>query len=361
MSSQRFTLVLALLWASSALAQSEGHLEAKEADPTQATTLDIQKQGEAAKQGLGVTAHGVAYLSYVAPFDKMGGPNLLLLQGELRYDAETWGMYFTPRLKMNNPGEQTADSYIFFQQAYAFAHIPWGEVKLGKVYGRFGRFWDYGFYGPLLANDDLKLAPDLGVSMEGSPSIAQDWTLEYAVQYFAIDGRSWALGNASPVSLNRVRRTNIVTLRAAPTYHLTELMYGSVGLSAGRFNAYYSDNHQVLRGAVDLDVNVGPVSAFLELGRQDGVDIVTLGNLQVPSFDYVWTGIQVRYERVNARYHYNAIRYDNGDTESLHQPGVEVKITDNFSLMGEVAVWVTNNPTLGRGEKSFYLIAMGCI
>lgn len=342
-------------------AASEGHVDAKPVDPTQATTLEAQEAKEEAKEGKGLSLKGVGYLSYVAPFDAMGGFNLLLLQAELRYDWARWGLYATPRIKINDPGQEDADSYIYVQQAFAFWRHNYGEIKLGKVYARFGRFWDYGFYGPLVANNDLKLTPDMGISAEGAPELAKDWFFEYALQYYAFDGHAWSLANASPFSFNRVRRTNIVVARVAPAWHISPLWRIALGASGGRFDAAFSDNHQVIRGAFDADVQVGPVAAFVEVGKQNGTDVVLVSNLEVPGFSYVWTGIQVELDRVSVRYHYNGIRYIDDTVEALHQPGIQVKIADFFTLMGEFALWNTSQPISGRGEKSFYLIAMGSI
>lgn len=332
----------------------------EQADPTQGATLDIQQDRERS-QGSGLTLHGVGYLSYFAPFGEANSVNLVMGQLETQWTNGTFGVYNTLRARVTDIQDPIRYGYISFQQAYGFWRHAFGDVKVGKVYSRFGRTWDYGFYGPLVANNDMKLQPNLGISAEGAPSITSALDLEYALQYFAVDGKTFALNNRQPFSLDGMRRRNLVVARVAPTYHMGHDSWLGVGVSGERFDSMRTDGHQVVRGAVDVDAAYGPLLAFVEVGRQGAADVVASKNERVLAHDYVWTGAELKMDGVNVRYHFNALRYDDGarSVEYLHQPGIEVAVNEHMALMGELVLWTSPNSTKPEREKSFYLVVTG--
>ncbi|HET6344773.1 MAG TPA: hypothetical protein VFH51_07560, partial [Myxococcota bacterium] len=132
-------------------------------------------------------------------------------------------------------------------------------------------------------------------------------------------------------------------------------------VSAQRYDSSATDKHPVGRGAVDLNGQYGPVSAFVEVGRQRGGDRVAAHDLVIASHTYLWTGAELRLGAVSIRYHFNTIQYDDtaSTREHLHQPGIEVAVNDNMGVMGEMVLWTTNNAATGRGEQAFYVIANG--
>lgn len=336
----------------------------EQVDPTQEATIEIEQTKER-EEGTGLSVHGVGYLQYFAPFTEPSSVNLFLGQLETQWTNGLLGFYSTFRAKIGDLGKPVDKGYLYFQQAYGFLRHDYGDIKVGKIYSKFGRLWDYGFYGPLVANNDLKLQPDIGISFEGAPPLAGPVDLEYAMQYFPVDGRSFSVNNRQVFSGDNVRRRNLVVMRAAPTLHFSADTSAAVGVSGERYESMKTDGHQVLRGAIDVNVNIGPVTAFVETGRQDGADIVVAKNKRVGSHDYVWTGVQLKLDPVDIRYHFNAVRYQNAarTVEYLHQPGIEVAVTENLSMMGEMVMW-TSASSASPGpradvEKSFYLIAAG--
>jgi hypothetical protein len=351
-----FGLVVAVSPAAQAQVEAD-----REIDPTQQATIELQQREDRQEAGEGFTLHGATYLQYNAPLYDMGGFDLSLTQLEVKYDGGSWGLYSTPRLKITNFAHVVDKGYLYFQQIYATVRHDLGEIKVGKVYGRFGRFWDYGFYGPLMANNDLKLTPDFGVSAEGAPNISGPLDLEYALQYFLMDGRAVSVNNASLFSFASARRRNVLTARAAPVWRFNSQTWTSIGVSAQRYDSSATDNHSVGRGAVDLNGQYGPASAFVEVGRQRGGDRVAGRNLLIASHTYLWTGAELRLGAVSMRYHFNTIQYDDKATtlERLHQPGIEVAVNDNMGVMGEMVLWTTTNAATGRGEQAFYVIANG--
>ena len=334
-----------------------------EADPSVAPSVEVEQEldAEAARAGdEGFSVHGLSYLIFAVPVDgNKPGLNLFLAQGELRFSNGILGAYATPRLRVAPTGDaQNVQTYLLLQQAYGFVKHDYGEVKVGKVYQHFGRLWDYGVYGPLLANDDLKLQPDLGLSAEGAPEVLPQLNLEYAAQYFPVDGRSFSLRNDRMFSGANVRRRNIVVLRMAPTYHFNDRASLAVGTSGSSFGTVY-DKHGVLRGAVDAELSYGPFNAFAEVGRQTAGDVAS-GNGTVGAHTYVWAGAGYKNSWVHLRYHHNVVFYDQGVADVLYQPGAEFLITENWGAMVEAAFWnstAQGSATPHKGEKTVYLIA----
>jgi hypothetical protein len=78
-------------------------------------------------------------------------------------------------------------SNLWFQELYASVQpqADW-QVKLGKVYRRFGLFWDDSFFGNVHYYDGHKLNPDYGASLEGKRALpgAGRLSLSYTAQYF---------------------------------------------------------------------------------------------------------------------------------------------------------------------------------
>lgn len=330
------------------------------ADPTQEATLELQQHKER-EEGTGASVHGVGYLQYFMPYGEANSVNLFLGILETQWTNGTFGVYSAARVKVTDAGRPDSKGYLFFQQAYGFWRHDFGDIKVGKVYSRFGRLWDYGFYGPLQAVNDLKLQPELGISAEGLATLAGPVDIEYAAQYFAADGKTFALANDDFFSAKGMRRRNLVVGRVAPIYRFDSQTSVGFGLSGQRFESVHTDGHQVLRGAVDVDAKYGPFGAFAEAGRQAGGDRVTSQNKLIASHNYVWTGASIKLLPATLRYHFNATHYEDGarTVEYLHQPGLEMALNDYATLMAEAALWTSSDPTKGTREKSLYLIAAG--
>jgi hypothetical protein len=335
-------------------------------DPA-ALSVELEQQAEAAAdQGLDV--HGFGVLSLRGGDASMdSGINVLLAQLELRYAALNWGLYAVPRLRVIGLASGHDQGAAFMQQIYAYVRHPWGDLKVGKVYRRFGRLWDYGMYGPLAAQHDITMQPDYGIAAEGAPELDDHWALDYAAQYFAVDGRSLSLQHRPYLSGGSIRRRHIVVGHLAPNYSWSSTAHGAVGLSGESFEVHAdADWQRVSRLALDVDGSMGPLSGFFELGQQWGTDrLADFSDAPSPGNLFAWSGVHYARPSFNLRYNLGVMRFWEPPyaVEILHQPGVEWLAHPNLSVVFEAAVFTTSDFSVGTldgyRERSAYLVAMG--
>jgi hypothetical protein len=333
-------------------------------DPT-AMSLGAERTQQS-ESPAGLTLHGSGFLSFrTGAADMETGINLVLTQLEVRYVQGPFGLYATPRVKIQPVGTAHDRGDVFFQQAYGYYRHPYGDIKLGKIHQRFGRLWDFGTYGPLLAAYDVTLQPDLGLAFEGAPPLAEHWNLDYSAQFFPVDGRSAAVRNSRFFAAQNIRRKNIVVAHVAPNYRFDTQATASAGLSGSTFEVQGAQPTRVTRAALDVDYIYGPINAFFEVGHQQGTDLVLPTHDLNPSNTFVWTGVQYAQPRFNLRYHFSLTHFAApvGRTEVLHQPGAEYVVNPNLSMIVEGAIWTTSDFSdvnrAGYKERSVYLVANG--
>ena len=294
------------------------------------------------------------------------GINLILAQVELRYHGAHLGLYAMPRLKIAPVGTREDRGDLFLQQAYAAYLHPWGQLKVGKVAVVFGRNWDYGIYGPLVANYGIKTQSDLGISFEGSLRLGGLIFLNYAVQYFAADGHSLApLQNADVPSTRNVRRYNAISGSVGPQYADDHGKRVGLHLSAQTHQLNIDIGPRVTRLALHVDYARGPLVAFVEVGGQHGTDVVIETDTHLPANTFAWAGIKYTLGPVDVRYHVNVLRFDSspGGQEILHQPGVGMEVAEHLAVAVEGVVWTANNQATKQSdrykERSLYVVANG--
>lgn len=349
--------VVAILWSAPAQAEKSGRQRAQMAlKAKQATDATGQAEYPAHKTAVA----GSAILQFKQTFESRGSFETLMFQMEVEHQTRQWGFLAVPRLRFADFQHLIGGSTLWLHQGYAFYAHPWAQVKLGKVLSIFGRVWDYGFYGPLLANNDVKLAPDIGLTIEGSQQLQHHVELYYGGQYSPIDGRALAIGHGQPLRLN-TRREHIAALRVAPSYKPHRDVVLSFGVSGQRFVAVQLDRQQVLRAEADIDVHWRNLSGFVELGLQHGEDKVVSQNVLITSNSYVWTGLEYAIGPASLRYHFNAIGYNDAQqtSEYLHQPGLALAAGPHCTFVAELALWHTSRVIPGRGEHTLYLFAGG--
>ncbi len=102
---------------------------------------------------------------YYLPLEGDAKHDLSLYFASLVFDAkyEPFGLHVEPRFR-DTKLRPYYGSNVWVQEAYGYVKSDPVTVKVGKVYTRFGKFWDNSFYGNLPYFDGLKLSPDLGVS-----------------------------------------------------------------------------------------------------------------------------------------------------------------------------------------------------
>ncbi len=368
-------------------APSPAHSEAKstppistQVDTTAPMTLQDEKSQETVEQMLGTHVGVMGILSSNLNFEGGHSIDMLLVQGELHWTDPRWRFIAHPRIKVRPVGTVNGKSSVFFQEVFAsFREGDLAELKVGKIYEQFGRAWDYGVYGPLVGNTDLKLRPDIGFSLEGAPAIQRNLSVAYALQYFVVDGQAvsirpgWSLDTSA-------RHKHIVVGRVAPTLQLDELGTIAVGVSGKRHTSYGEDSagHQVLTAAGDINYSRGPLDTFFEVGYQHGSSaaLASLSNNysdndSIDPYTYLWAGAAYDIASFNVRFNLSASFYRDapGSVEMLYQPGIGYRIGDNREL--EIALegvfWSSSNPLAraeiapGWIERAVYLVAVGHI
>ena len=283
------------------------------------------------------------------------GVSLLLVQGNASGSVGDWSAHSSVRLMADSFGSSWGGAKLLFQELYgSWRRGDWGEVKLGKVYQIFGREWDYGFSGPLVSNNDLKLRPDLGVSVAGTPSLSKRVDLKYAAQYFLADGQSY--GSLTGDSWGKdVRHFHTLVVNIAPGMDFGNGVEGRLGLSAKRGYSKLTEKQEGTEGlvhtlALDIDARFRDLGAFIEVGRQfeDSTNLTDAGvnfDTQVvnPAFTYVWAAAKYSYGPAKVRLSYNDTFYADAHREIQVTPGVSYQFNKNLELLAEFNLWLTNN------------------
>jgi hypothetical protein len=293
-----------------------------------------------------VTVSGGAYLWHYEPLlpDAKNNTELYAAWIDLDTSIGDFGFHFEPRFR-DSKLRPYYNSNFWVQEVYASWKSPAGVLKVGKLYSRFGRFWDASFYGNLSYFDGIKLDPDVGVSFEGTQPIATGLDLEYAAQYFIVDGlTNGSLQDRDTVSVPGGRQRNGAVARVATVYKPVDPWAVTAGLSGQRFEADFdaAKNDDVMRVGAELDVALGPASVYGEYIHQKGFSVA---NYPAPAMasednDYWQVGAQGHWRWLAARYNLSAVTYnDVSVTEVLHQPGVTVTVNEKLSLLTEYIFW----------------------
>src|SRR5262245_22983361 len=139
-----------------------------------------------------IDLHGGAWLFWYQPFNVPGEkPFLRMHLAHLNFDGSIgdFGLFFNANVRDTRMRE-FYEGPAWIEEGYFYYKNPFVIVKLGKVYSRFGLFWENSFYGNVHFYDGLKLDPNYGVSLEGSVGAEKGFRLGYYGQYFITDGRT---------------------------------------------------------------------------------------------------------------------------------------------------------------------------
>jgi hypothetical protein len=321
--------------------KEEAHVDAPEERPAPETppkpSLDL---------------HGAALLWYYQPFLE-GADNhfdIFFAQVTTDWHMGDFGLFVNPRFR-NTRFRSFFDSNIWVQEAYAYWKGPRVTLKAGKVNSRFGRFWDGSFYGQLPYFDGLKLSPEHGLSAEETVPITESLEVEYAAQFFAVDGQTnGSLNRGHPddgpdtLFTPGARKRNMMVARLAPVYEVGKLI-AQLGLSGQRFEVDWPvgmKDGMVNRFGVDLTAAYGPASVFGEYSVQDGKHVLShpLSGLASEETHTLWAGAQFDIWKLALRYTMSRADYrDLRVTELIHQPGIVFAIHPNLSLYLEYVLW----------------------
>jgi hypothetical protein len=324
-----------------------------------AATLGLENEFTQPLPKAEATLHGALTLQYVLPIDGSTQFATMMFQGDALLRDGRYGVVLTPRLRIDSFASPVGSTSIFLQQAYAFVRFPTGEVKVGKVLGQLGRLWDFGLYGPVITNYDYKMTPDIGISVEGQLDGVKQRKFSYALQYFAVDGRTFSVSNPRLLAIDRARRVNNVTVRVVPQVQLGDV-HLAWGLSGQTYRTRLEHVHQVWRAATDIGVTWRNLGGFVEIGRQAQPDLSAANNMTVPPLNYVWSGIQGAFGPISLRYHVNAVRYEapKKGWGILQQPGIEYRVAPMASVVLEGGVWRSTQALPDTAEENLFLFAM---
>lgn len=313
---------------------------------------------ENARKELPFDLHGGAYLWHYEPLMAGAKNNTELYYAFLTIDAKEgdFGFHFEPHFR-DTKLRPFFNSNIWAQEAYVSWKAPaeLGVLKAGKEYSRFGHFWDGTFFGNQPYFDGLKLDPDMGLSLENTKSIDKKLDLEYDLQFFTVDGRTnGSLQDRDTISVAGARRRNMAVARIAPTYHFSDDTSLQLGGSYERFRADFATptrDDTVTRIGVDSQLVAGPVSVFGEWSHQSGrsvTDFPLTGSVS-DDIDYVWCGVDYRWNKVTFRCAYSSAEYkDNHIKEMEWVPAITWAASDHVSLLLEYDGWrrhTTGNDT----------------
>lgn len=257
-------------------------------------------------------------------------------------------------------------SNTWFQEAYAWAKTPAGDVHVGKVYRKVGIFWDDSFFGNVQYFNGLKLNPDYGAELVGTRKLGGGLDAEYSLQYFVNNDRvAGSLPDRDVESDPDASLRQTVTARLVPTWRLPgggSLAVGLSGLS-GRIERTASESFRLRQAAGDVTLAWGPSISYVELLRQRGEPDDAAHPLSRPGYDdatYLLVG--TRWQLVpwlNARINYSRVDYDGQDAvETEIVPGLVVSLRHDLSLIAEYDHWKID-PAEGRDlfiDKSFNFV-----
>jgi len=347
----------------------------KPPEPTPEPTQEPPKEPK--KLEPKVEVHGGAWLFWYQPFNVPGEvPFLRMHLAHLNFDGSLgdFGLFFSANVR-DTKMREFYDGPAWIEEGYFYYKNPNVIVKLGKTYSRFGLLWENSFYGNVHFYDGIKLDPNYGLSAEGSVGAETGFRLGYYGQFFLVDGRT----NGSFVGRDTIsvpdartnfsRRRNMFVARAEPSYVWNKDTSLTFGLSGQYFQADLPEPYgkkDVVRFAIDATLNAGPISAWVDLSRQNGQHVVaypieplaaTATSPAVPGRasaqnDYLLVGGETRIWKLSFRYNVSAAFYKQvGLTEWLHVPGVQYNVNDNLQVFAEYAYWHQHKQ--GGGGKLF--------
>ncbi len=311
-----------------------------------------------------IELHGGAWLFYYQPFDVPGETAFLRMHvAHLNFDGSIgdFGLFFNMSARDTKMREfYTGPAWI--EEGYFYYKHPLVTVKVGKVYSRFGLFWDNSFYGGVHFYDGIKLDPNHGISIEGSVGKEKGPRLGYYGQYFLVDGRTnGSYVGRDTISIPDARRRHIGVLRVEPAYFWNKNTSITLGLSGQYFQADIPapvGKKDVYRFAADFALNIGPVSAWGDISRQMGQHVTewpippVAATATTPALpgrasarnDYYLVGGEARIGKFVARYNLSAVRFhDVGITEYSHQPAIGFNMNDNLQFLVEYAHWTSHD------------------
>jgi len=262
-------------------------------------------------------------------------------------------------------------SDVWFQDAYAWAKTPVGELHAGKFYRKVGILWDDSFFGNVQYFNGLKLNPDYGAELVGNHPLSPGFGVDYSLQYLANnDHVAGSLPGRDVESDPDATLADTGTARIAPTWTFGPGRSVSVGLSGlsgridrGGASPAVGKSFRLGQVAGDATLTWGPAVSYVEVLRQTGERNDAFHPFSRPGYDdatYYLAGTRWQvHPRLNLRVNWSRADYKgSGAQETEIVPGLVFGIADNFKLIAEYDWWKTQ-PRRGPDElidKSINLV-----
>ena len=304
---------------------------------------------------------GGAILWYYQPFLDEVDNNVEFYNARLVVDAALgdFGFHFEPRIR-DTKLRGFFDGPAWLQEAYGSWNTgPYALIKLGKSYSQLGLFWDNSFYGNVQVYDGLKLAPDYGISIEGSTQ--GQLGLDYWLQFFLVDGRTnVSLAQRDTLSIAGARKRNELVAKVEPYYEFSDSTSLRLGLSVQAFEADLpTGDDNVRRLAAHAKLVAGGLGVWVEGLLQDGRHVSDFPYAGTPGEGdedptpgrssaknrYLLAGAEYTIEGFTLRYNASLGDYHDVDVnEWMHVPSLSYQINALLSLSAELVIWTRNAP-----------------
>jgi len=300
---------------------------------------------------------GGLILYYYQPLEGDGDNFFEIFEARLRLDAkfDIYRLHITPRFR-NTKERAFFPGISWVEEAYAAAQLGPVEIKVGKVYRQFGRFWDNSFYGNAQEYDGLKLDPNHGISFEGAVGADESFGLAFFAQYFIVDGTTnYSLPDRDTLSIEGARRRNQIVGRVEPFLKLGENTTIKLGVSGEYFQAAdlpELGDEDVGRLGVDATFMYAGLTLWAEYIGQFGRHVVGFPFPAVPAagstpavagrssdkVHYLMFGGEFAFDRFTVRYNFNSGDYTEVDyQETRHVPGIQVSLEEHLFVLLEWA------------------------
>jgi hypothetical protein len=304
-----------------------------------------QRQPEKTVRSLLAPIHfgGDVYLFQYVPLGIAGAhPRFELYAFSAQLDGQKgpWGFHAdyrfrTTKLRSFFPGN------TWLQQGYARYRTPWGEFRAGSFYRRVGLEWDDSFFGNIEYFDGFMLDPEFGVGFEGRHDLSGRLGAEYSLQYFSANAPiNGSLPGRDFVSEPGAHAKNDVTMRFAPVWHFNKWASLTVGgsFAQGAIDRDSGPHNRRRQIAADATLQLGPVLTYGEVLSQNVNGVVVL---PPQNATYTLAGIRWARGRYQPRFNFSQGNYHgiNGRREYILQPGITVRLADNFSFIYEYDFW----------------------
>jgi hypothetical protein len=197
-------------------------------------------------------------------------------------------------------------------------------------------------------------------------------------QYFMNDGyTNGSLQNRDTVSVPGARKRDELIGRLEPGYYFNDDTSFVLGLSAQYFDADLPQpygGHNVYRWAGDLTFTYNKdLQVYGEYARQNGRSVIDFPVAGTPATattpavlgfasrhnDYVLAGAEYSCGRVTGRFNFSYALYgDFGFKETMYQPGLNIRLHDNFSLIAEYVNWNRHHAGLSKVDHSLNFVIL---